>query len=99
MAMKALQVKSMSLCGTLENAEPLHINLYGSSNGRFEWNHVSQHNIDRRWSTTILSHSEIGKRLNDRNGDSFLDTPLSRDFVLRNEWKYLEIVGFVENTA
>ena len=71
-----------------ENAEPLHINLYGSGNGKFEWNHISQHNIDRRWSTAILSHSEIATRLNDRNGDSFLDTPLKRDIVPRNEWKY-----------
>ena len=80
MAMKALQAKSMSLCGTLKMRNHF-ILICMEAAGRFEWNHVSQHNIDRRWSTTILSHSEIGKRLNDRNGDSFLDTPLSRDFV------------------
>ncbi|PCJ81998.1 MAG: hypothetical protein COA49_03270 [Bacteroidetes bacterium] len=70
-----------------ENAEPLHINLYGSGAGRLEWNHVSSHRVNRKWSTALLSHAELGTRLNDRNDDGFLDTPLKRDLVLRNEWK------------
>jgi outer membrane receptor for ferrienterochelin and colicins len=71
-----------------KNAEPLHINVYGSGDGRIEWNHVSRHQVDRRWSTAILTHAELGITLNDRNDDSFLDTPLKRDIVLRNEWAY-----------
>ena len=68
------------------NAEPLHINIYRSEDGRLEWNHVSRHQVDRRWSTALLSHLEIGENLNDRNEDGFLDTPLKKDIVLRNEW-------------
>ena len=71
-----------------ENAEPLHVNAYASGDGRTEWNHVSNHLINRKWSTVLLSHVENASQLNDRNGDSFLDTPLKRDLVLRNEWKY-----------
>ncbi|MBM55372.1 MAG: hypothetical protein CMB32_02315 [Euryarchaeota archaeon] len=71
-----------------ENAEPLHINVYASGDGRTEWNHVSSHKINRKWSTALLSHAENASQLNDRNFDSFLDTPLKRDIVLRNEWKY-----------
>ncbi len=71
-----------------ENAEPLHINLYTSGDGRLEWNHVSSHQVNRRWSTALLSHAELGTLINDRNDDSFLDTPLKRDLVLRNEWKF-----------
>ena len=71
-----------------ENAEPLHINLYTSDAGRLEWNHVSAHQVGRRWSTALLSHAELGTTINDRNGDTFLDTPLKRDIVLRNEWKF-----------
>jgi outer membrane receptor for ferrienterochelin and colicins len=71
-----------------ENAEPLHINLYVSGDGRLEWNHVSRHQVNRRWSTALLSHAELGTAINDRNEDTFLDTPLKRDLVLRNEWKF-----------
>ena len=71
-----------------ENAEPFHVNLYASGDGKTEWNHVSKHKISRRWSTALLSHAENANQLNDRNQDSFLDTPLKRDVVLRNEWKY-----------
>ena len=68
------------------NAEPRHINIYRSEDGRLEWNHVSRHQVDRRWATSLLSHAEIGDKLNDRNEDGFLDTPLQKDIVLRNEW-------------
>ena len=68
------------------NAEPRHINIYRSEDGRLEWNHVSRHQVDRRWATALLSHADIGDNLNDRNEDGFLDTPLKRDIVLRNEW-------------
>jgi len=71
-----------------ENAEPLHINLYVSGDGRLEWNHVSRHQVNRRWSTALLSHAELSTAINDRNNDTFLDTPLKRDLVLRNEWKF-----------
>jgi len=71
-----------------ENAEPFHVNLYVSGDGRLEWNHVSSHQVSRRWSTALLSHAELGTTINDRNDDTFLDTPLKRDIVLRNEWKF-----------
>ena len=71
-----------------ENAEPFHVNLYVSGDGRMEWNHVSRHQVSRRWSTALLSHAELGTTINDRNYDTFLDTPLKRDLVLRNEWKF-----------
>ena len=47
---------------------------------------MSRHQVDRRWSTALLSHLEIGENLNDRNEDGFLDKPLKKDIVLRNEW-------------
>ena len=65
----------------------MYINVYASGDGRTEWNH-GKHKAGRRWSTAILTHAEYGERLNDRNFDSFLDTPLKNDFVIRNEWKY-----------
>jgi len=70
------------------NADPLHVNLYGNASGRFEWNHVSTHQVSRRWRAAILSHALLNNQVNDRNADGFLDTPLQRHLVLRNEWKF-----------
>lgn len=71
------------------NADPFHANLYGNASGRLEWNHVSRHQISRRWSTALLSHALLNQRLNDRNADGFLDAPLQRHAILRNEWKFI----------
>lgn len=70
------------------NADPFHANLYLNGAGRMEWNHVSTHAVSRRWKTAVLSHALYNGRVNDRNGDGFLDTPLQRHLVLRNEWKF-----------
>ncbi len=70
------------------NADPFHANLYANGAGRMEWNHVSTHQVSRRWRTAISSHALYNGRVNDRNGDGFLDTPLQRHLVLRNEWKF-----------
>ena len=71
-----------------ESADPLHVNVYGNASGRLEWNHVSKHRISRRWSTTLLSHAVRNNQLNDRNSDGFLDGPLKRNYIGRNEYKF-----------
>ena len=71
------------------NADPLHVNLYANEGGRLEWNHVSRHAVGRRWSTAVLTHALYNDRANDRNTDGFLDVPLQRHAVVRNEWKFL----------
>ncbi|MGB1076203.1 MAG: TonB-dependent receptor [Flavobacteriales bacterium] len=70
------------------NADPLHVNLYSNASGRVEWNHISVHSVGRKWKTTLLSHALYNGTENDRNADGFLDTPLQRHLILRNEWKY-----------
>ena len=70
------------------NADPFHANIYLNGAGRWEWNHVSTHQVSRRWRTALLSHALLNQRVNDRNGDGFLDTPLQRHVILRNEWKF-----------
>lgn len=71
------------------NADPLHVNLYSNASGRVEWNHVSVHSVGRKWKTALLSHALFNGTVNDRNADGFLDTPLQRHLILRNEWKYI----------
>ena len=70
------------------NAEDLFVNLFIANDGRTEWNHISNHKINRKLSMVLLSHLENGSQLNDRNFDGFLDTPLKKDIILRNEWHY-----------
>lgn len=70
-------------------ADPFHANLYANGSGRVEWNHVSTHQISRQWKTAVLSHALYNGQINDRNTDGFLDTPLQRHLVLRNEWRFV----------
>ncbi|MCH1584331.1 MAG: TonB-dependent receptor, partial [Flavobacteriales bacterium] len=71
-----------------ETADPYHVNLYGNGSGRKEFNYISRHDISRRWSTAVLIHGLHNEQANDRNEDGFLDTPMQRNFVGRNEWKF-----------
>ena len=83
-----------------DSAEPFHLNLFLAGTGRMEFNHVSRHQVGRRWETVLMTHGEYGQRVNDRNGpdndldgkrdgDGFLDTPLKKDGVVRNEWRFI----------
>lgn len=71
-----------------ETADPLHVNFYVNGAGRLEYNHVSRHDVSRRWSTAVLLHALVNEQINDRNADGFLDTPMQRNYIARNEWKF-----------
>ncbi|MGB1123430.1 MAG: TonB-dependent receptor plug domain-containing protein, partial [Flavobacteriales bacterium] len=71
-----------------ETADPLHTNLYVNSAGRLEFNSVSSHQVSRRWRTAVLLHGLTNEQQNDRNSDGFLDTPMQKHYVVRNEWKF-----------
>ena len=71
-----------------ETADPLHTNLYVNSAGRLEFNSVSSHQVSRRWRTAVLLHGLTNEQPNDRNSDGFLDTPMQKHYVVRNEWKF-----------
>jgi hypothetical protein len=71
------------------NAPKLHVNLYQNESGRTEFNHVSRHDISRRWKMTLLTHGLQNQAVNDRNEDGFLDVPLQRHGIVRNEWKFM----------
>ena len=71
-----------------ETADPLHANVYFNRMGRSEVNVVTNQKVSRRWSTTVLLHGLRNERVNDRNGDGFLDVPLHRHLIGRNEWKF-----------
>ncbi len=71
-----------------ETADPLHTNIYFNGAGRLEFNSVSSHQVSRRWRTAVLLHGLTNEQQNDRNADGFLDTPIQKHLVARNEWKF-----------
>ncbi len=82
-----------------ETAEPFHLNLFYGMGGRTEFNHVSRHEVSRRWTTVVMTHGEFRQQENDRNHDGFLDMPLQEDFVVRNEWRFIGDRGLRANIA
>ena len=82
-----------------DSAEPFHLNLFYGGTGRMEFNHVSKHKIGRRWDTVLMTHGEYGQRVNDRNSDQFMDTPLRKDGVVRNEWRFIGDRGLRANIS
>jgi outer membrane cobalamin receptor len=82
-----------------ETAEPFHLNLFYGMGGRTEFNHVSRHDVSRRWTTVVMTHGEVWQQENDRNNDGFLDMPLQEDFVVRNEWRFIGDRGMRANIA
>ena len=71
-----------------ETEEKAHFNLYVNEGGRSEFNTNVKHKVSDAWSTILLGHAEINENEVDRNGDGFMDNPLQRDIVLRNQWMF-----------
>lgn len=70
------------------NSERLHLNLFGSAQGRLEANLYLDHPIKKHWESTLLLHGKNQQFEFDQNNDNFLDQPLVNHLILRNEWKY-----------
>ena len=70
------------------NSERLHLNLFGSAQGRLEANIYLDHPIKKHWESTLLLHGKNQQFEFDQNKDNFLDQPLVNHLIVRNEWKY-----------
>lgn len=68
--------------------EKLFVNGYAGSQGRFEFNTVSNHTVNSRWSSTLQTHAATSQIRWDMNNDNFLDNPVYTNLVARNEWRY-----------
>lgn len=67
---------------------PVFVNLYGSTDSRFEGNvHLTQ-KLSNRWATSLLLHTNTRIAKNDMNHDGFLDNPLGRQINVMNRWQY-----------
>ena len=66
--------------------EKMHVNAFVNQAGRLELNTVNHFDVSKRWSTSLLTHGEFSDRRWDNNGDGFIDEPLKKDIIVRNEW-------------
>lgn len=67
---------------------PLLINVYGSSDARFELNTHFNHQFSEKWASSLYVHGNMRQVKNDMNDDGFLDNPLSKQVNLINRWQY-----------
>jgi len=70
------------------NSEKLHLNLFGNQGGRAELNLNLSKSVTKRWESTLLLHAKYQILELDKNGDGFLDRPLSENFIVHNQWNY-----------
>lgn len=71
-----------------ENSETLYLNTYVNSFGRLELNANHARNLNERWSTALLFHSNYFNNEIDQNKDGFMDLPKSKQINLMNRYKY-----------
>ena len=70
---------------------PFFVNLYGSSDSRFEANIHANRKLSDKWSSSLFVHSNgrVGK--NDMNHDHFLDNPIGQQINVMNRWQYNDL--------
>ncbi|WP_430615039.1 TonB-dependent receptor [Flavobacterium sp. JP2137] len=73
------------------NDRPLFVNLYGSSEGRFEANVHANTQVSEKWTSSLFLHGNARKTKNDMNDDGFLDNPLGEQINVMNRWQYTDL--------
>lgn len=69
-------------------ADPFHLNLFASTEGRFEANILGALKLNEKWSTMLLTHGSTMIMAEDKNNDSFADMPVYEQINLMNRWYY-----------
>lgn len=67
---------------------PFFLNLYGSSDSRFEVNTHFNKKVSDFWATSLFIHGNARVSKNDMNQDGFLDNPIGKQINLVNRWQY-----------
>ncbi|MDW3192806.1 MAG: TonB-dependent receptor [Cytophagales bacterium] len=71
-----------------EHSEKVYLNAYANAFGRSELNFNSAYDLNDKWSSAVLFHSDYFDNEIDRNDDGFLDLPKSRQINLMNRYKF-----------
>jgi outer membrane receptor for ferrienterochelin and colicins len=70
------------------NDVPFFLNVYGSTDSRFEANAHVNRKFSDKWSSTLFVHTNTRIAKNDMNNDGFLDNPLGQQINIMNRWQY-----------
>ncbi|WP_322970619.1 TonB-dependent receptor plug domain-containing protein [Faecalibacter sp. LW9] len=81
------------------NDVPLFVNVYGSTDSRFEANVHLNKKVSEKWATSLFIHGNARTKENDMNDDGFLDNPTGNQVNIMNRWQYQNpekgIVAFI----
>ncbi len=69
---------------------PFYLNLYGSTDSRFEANLQFGRQLSKKWSSSLLVHGNGRFSKSDMNNDGFLDNPLGSQINVMNRWQYTD---------
>lgn len=67
---------------------PFFLNVYGSTDSRFEVNTHFNRKFSDKWSSSLFVHGNARLSKNDMNDDGFLDNPLGKQINVMNRWQY-----------
>ncbi|WP_281226697.1 TonB-dependent receptor plug domain-containing protein [Flavobacterium aquiphilum] len=67
---------------------PFLLNLYGSTDSRFEINANINQKLSDHWATGLLLHGNMRNSKMDKNHDGFLDNPLQKQYSFLNRYQY-----------
>lgn len=70
------------------NDIPFFLNVYGSTDSRFEANVHANRKLSDKWSYSLLLHTNARNSKKDMNHDHFLDNPLSKQVNVMNRYQY-----------
>jgi outer membrane receptor for ferrienterochelin and colicins len=68
--------------------DPFLLNIYGSTDSRFELNGNFNKKLSDKWATSLFLHGNIRDSKMDTNNDGFLDNPLQKQINLLNRYQY-----------
>lgn len=71
-----------------DDAEKLFVNGYINRNQRYELNGYSAKKLNSKWSTMFFANGNMLQNRVDRNDDSFIDDPLTKQISVFNRWKW-----------
>ena len=69
---------------------PFYLNIYGSTDSRFETNTHFNTKISDKWTTSLFVHGNTRVLKNDMNNDGFLDNPLGKQINILNRWQFID---------
>ncbi|WP_281323330.1 TonB-dependent receptor plug domain-containing protein [Flavobacterium aestivum] len=70
------------------SGDPFLLNIYGSTDSRFELNGNFNKKLSDKWATSLFLHGNIRDSKMDNNKDGFLDNPLQKQINLLNRYQY-----------